>query len=71
MADDINERLAAAAKERWAACKKHVPTFDAEAARGLTSAEVQRRWPRWSGTCTCGFYGVSYASYEHYIAGDW
>jgi hypothetical protein len=50
----------------------HRPPFDAEAARNLSSSEVRKRWPRSSGTCpTCGFYGAVYASFEHYIAGDW
>lgn len=54
------------------ACK-HGVTFDAEEARGLPSEEVRRRWPRMGGHCPlgCGFYGVAYASLEHYVAGDW
>ncbi len=54
------------------ACK-HGVTFDPEAARGLPSEEVRRRWPRMGGHCPlgCGFYGVAYASLEHYVAGDW
>jgi hypothetical protein len=37
------------------------------------SAEIRKRWPRLSGTCPkgCGYQGIWYASYEHYICGDW
>lgn len=37
------------------------------------SAEVRKRWPRLDGLCPkgCGFYGAAYASYAHYIMGDW
>jgi len=37
------------------------------------SDEIKRRWPRLSGTCPkgCGYVGIAYASYEHYISGDW
>ena len=50
----------------------HGVTFDKEAARGLSSSEICKRWPRFSGICTkCGYTGIAYASYEHYISGDW
>ncbi len=45
--------------------------FDEEAARGLDAAEVQRRWPRGSWCPRCGKRAIFYASYAHYIAGDW
>ena len=37
------------------------------------SDEIKRRWPRLSGPCPkgCGFNGIAYASWEHYISGDW
>lgn len=37
------------------------------------AAEVRRRWPRLDGPCPlgCGYNGIYYASYEHYISGDW
>lgn len=40
---------------------------------GITPAEVAKRWPRGWGPCPkgCGFNGIAYASYLHYIAGDW
>lgn len=69
--DEVNKRLAAAKEERIAACTKHHSTFDAEAARGLSVQEIRKRWPRWAGTCECGYNGIYYASWEHYIAGDW
>jgi hypothetical protein len=48
------------------------PEFDAEAARTMTSDEVQRRFPRKRVTCPdCGESFIAYASFEHYIAGDW
>ncbi len=35
--------------------------------------EVRKRWPRLHGVCPlgCGFDGIAYASYSHYIYGDW
>ena len=51
----------------------HGVTFDAEAAKGLSAREIQRRWPRGAGPCPlgCGLNGTFYASYEHYLSGDW
>lgn len=49
-----------------------VPDFDEVAARGLSPGEVKKRWPRSFGACSgCDFNGIMYASYAHYIAGDW
>ena len=46
--------------------------FDPVAARDMTSAEVRKRWPRLGVTCPdCKSSVMSYASHEHYIAGDW
>jgi hypothetical protein len=51
---------------------KIMPAFDDEAAEGLSSDEVRDRWPRFSGSCPdCDFNGVMYASFAHYISGDW
>ena len=35
--------------------------------------EASSRWPRLDGRCPlgCGYTGIAYASYHHYIAGDW
>ena len=50
----------------------HGTTFDEVAAAGLDAQEVRKRWPRFSGTCkTCGYNGIYYASYMHYLSGDW
>lgn len=37
------------------------------------SGEIRKRWPRLSGPCPkgCSFNGIAYASYEHYMSGDW
>jgi hypothetical protein len=35
-------------------------------------SEIRKRWPRHSGLChKCGYNGIAYASYSHYIYGDW
>jgi hypothetical protein len=48
------------------------PAFDHAASRGLPVHEVRRRWPRFFGPCpTCGERLIAYASWEHYVAGDW
>lgn len=55
-----------------AACD-HGITFDEEAAKGLPASEVRKRWPRGWGSCPkgCGWSGIYYASYAHYLYGDW
>jgi hypothetical protein len=46
--------------------------FDEDAARNLSAEEVQRRWPRFHGTCPdCGAGLIKYASFMHYAMGDW
>jgi hypothetical protein len=50
----------------------HGVTFDEEAAKDLSVAEIRKRWPRkWVDCAECGFRGIAYASYAHYIYGDW
>jgi hypothetical protein len=51
----------------------HGVTFDVEAAKGLSVAEIRKRWPRLWGNCPlgCGFNGIGYASFMHYVMGDW
>lgn len=51
----------------------HGITFDLRVAFNLSSDQVRRRWPRLNGLCPkgCGYDGVYYASYIHYIYGDW
>lgn len=46
--------------------------YDSEAAKGLDAREIKKRWPRFFGPCPdCGAQLIKYASFEHYIAGDW
>jgi hypothetical protein len=48
------------------------PAFDGEAAASLSVQEIRRRWPRSEAPCPmCGVCVIGYASWEHYIAGDW
>lgn len=51
----------------------HGVVFDPEGAHDLSAHEVRERWPRLDGACPlgCGYFGTSYASLEHYVAGDW
>ncbi len=51
----------------------HGVVFDSEAARWMSSREVQEKFPRLYGPCPkgCGYVGIGYATYEHFIAGDW
>lgn len=51
----------------------HDVTFDEKEAKGLDAYEVRRRWPRLTGVCPkgCGYNGIAYASYLHYLSGDW
>lgn len=53
---------------------KNLPVvpFDAEAAKALDSYDVRKRWPRLDQECPdCKARVISYASFEHYIAGDY
>lgn len=38
-----------------------------------STSEIRKRWPRLMGLCPkgCGYNGIAYASYAHYIYGDW
>ncbi len=46
--------------------------FDADAARGMSVAEIRKRWPRFMGNCPdCGAQLIKYASWLHYSFGDW
>ena len=42
-------------------------------AKSLSTDEVRKRYPRLSGLCPkgCGFNGIAYASFMHYLLGDW
>lgn len=51
---------------------KCTPEFDLEMAKGMTSDEVRQRFPRFNGRCPeCGSQMIIYASFEHYLSGDW
>lgn len=51
----------------------HGVSFDVEKSRGMSAQEIRNRWPRLMGACPlgCGYSGISYASYDHFVAGDW
>jgi hypothetical protein len=53
----------------------HGVTFDREEAKRLLLSPpfVRARWPRLDGPCPkgCGYSGIAYASFAHYISGDW
>jgi hypothetical protein len=51
----------------------HGVTFDEEAAQGLTVHEIRAKWPRLFGECPrgCGYRGIAYASFVHYLSGGW
>lgn len=65
---------AASSPEAIFACD-HGVTFDEDAYKveKLSEQEIRKRYPRLDGLCPkgCGFRGIAYASYLHYIAGDW
>lgn len=72
--ETVTERLERVVREARDVCPHTLvqPTFDEEAARGLDEYEVRRRWPRFMGQCpTCKGQVIIYASYLHYIMGDW
>jgi hypothetical protein len=59
-------------KDKQVECKACTPKFDAVKARKMSWEEVRKVYPRFSGYCEkCGYYGAKYASFEHYIAGDY
>lgn len=46
--------------------------FDEKASKGLSAPEVRSRWPRLYQICPdCKAGVICYASFRHYIAGDW
>lgn len=52
--------------------KNVIPEFDEDDARDLSPIEVRKKYPRFFGTCPdCGSNVIAYASFEHFIAGDW
>lgn len=48
------------------------PKFDREKAKTMTSDEVRRIYPRLHYACpACKSNVIGYASFEHYLMGDW
>jgi hypothetical protein len=79
--DEFSKHLDAE-QDKWAeenpvqAACDHGVVFDEEEYKkvgNMSDTEVRKRWPRLMGACPkgCGFNGIGYASYLHYIAGDW
>jgi hypothetical protein len=55
-------------------CKhpKVTPEFSSTLAALSTVEQIRERWPRFDGICPdCSDHVIVYASYEHYVAGDW
>jgi hypothetical protein len=49
-----------------------LPDFDSVSAKNMDSYEIRKRWPRGHYSCPhCRQSVITYASFEHYIAGDW
>ncbi|MDB4278016.1 hypothetical protein N9917_00140 [Deltaproteobacteria bacterium] len=56
------------------ACKhlSVMPEFDEEDAKGMSALEIKKKYPRFMGSCPeCGGNVILYASFMHYINGDW
>lgn len=48
------------------------PKYDSEDAKNMTPDQVRAKYPRFDGYCPdCNAHLILYASFEHYIAGDW
>ncbi|MEY5060325.1 MAG: hypothetical protein RIS45_246 [Planctomycetota bacterium] len=48
------------------------PAFDYDACRGMSAEDVRSMYPRHTVQCSrCGATTIRYASFLHYIAGDW
>lgn len=51
---------------------KCTPSFDEERAKNISAQEVRKTYPRFDGTCPdCNTMVICYASWSHYIKGDW
>jgi hypothetical protein len=49
-----------------------LPLFDSKAAKNMTASEVRKFFPRGNYNCpVCKQSVINYASFQHYIAGDW
>lgn len=47
------------------------PHFVSEVAAKLSPTDVRLAFPRVTHVCECGVATICYASFEHFIAGDW
>jgi len=55
-------------------CKheKHMPYFNEEDAKKLSTEEIREKYPRYRGMCIdCKAQVILYASFAHYLYGDW
>lgn len=70
--DQVNDALNKIKDERISKCN-HGIKFDSNIAAKMNVYEVRKIFPRLCGICPkgCGYNGIYYASYEHYISGDW
>ena len=70
--DEVVEALDKIAKERHSECD-HGVSFDSDKSQNLSVAELRKAYPRLMGLCPkgCGYNGIAYASFKHYIMGDW
>lgn len=53
---------------------KCIPHYDPKDVQenNLNAVQVRHKYPRFDGYCPdCGQHIIMYASFEHYIAGDW
>lgn len=59
--------------EETAEDKSDDPALDFIMGPVNATAKIKKLWPRLGGKCPkgCGYNGIAYASYEHYIYGDW
>jgi len=49
-----------------------MPEFNEKEAQSMSSYEVREKYPRFCGRCPdCGLNLILYASFTHYLAGDW
>lgn len=52
--------------------KEDLPIFKQEECNGLSTSEVREKFPRkWLNCTKCHQPTLHYASFEHYIYGDW
>ncbi len=70
MSDEAAPQLTAADEDDLT-CEHYNVPYDEDEARKLGSREVRSRWPRFHGKCSCGYEGIAYASYGHYLRGGW